>query len=68
MIIDLGIQNHILKPEKLALLLVTIDNQYGKNKGDERIKTMLRESLFISDYQSAAGTLYKKLDVTKNYC
>lgn len=68
MIIDLGIQNHILKPEKLALLLVTVDNQYGKNKGDERIKTMLRESLFISDYQSAAGTLYKKLDITKNYC
>ena len=68
MIIDLGIQNHVLKPEKLALLLVAIDNQYGKNKGDERIKTMLRESLFISDYQSAAGTFYEKLDITKNYC
>ena len=49
MIIDLGIQNHILKPEKLALLLVTVDNQYGKKKGDESIKTMLRELLFIID-------------------
>ena len=68
MIIDLGIQNHILKPEKLALLLVTVDNQYGKKKGDESIKTMLREPLFIIDYRSAAGTLYEKLNIIEKYC
>ena len=68
MIIDLGIQNHILKPEKLALLLVTVDNQYGKKKGDENIKTMLREPLFIIDYRSAAGTLYEKLNIIERYC
>jgi hypothetical protein len=68
MIIDLGIQNHILKPEKLALLLVTVDNQYGKKRGDESIKTVLRESLFIIDYRSAAGTLYKKLSIIEKYC
>jgi hypothetical protein len=68
MIIDLGIQNHILKPEKLALLLVTVDNQYGKKKGDESIKTMLREPLFIIDYRSAAGTLYEKLNIIGKYC
>ena len=68
MIIDLGIQNHILKPEKLALLLVTVDNQYGKKKGDENIKTMLREPLFIIDYRSAAGTLYEKLNIIERFC
>lgn len=68
MIIDLGIQNHILKPEKLALLLVTVDNQYGKKKGDESIKTMLRELLFIIDYRSAAGTFYEKLNIIERYC
>jgi len=68
MIIDLGIQNHILKPEKLALLLVTIDNQYSKKKGDESIKTMLREPLFIKDYRSAAGTFYEKLNIIERYC
>jgi len=68
MIIDLGIQNHILKPEKLALLLVTVDNQYGKKKGDENIKTTLREPLFIIDYRSAAGTLYEKLNIIERYC
>ena len=68
MIIDLGIQNHILKPEKLALLLVTIDNQYSKKKGDDSIKTMLREPLFIKDYRSAAGTFYEKLNIIERYC
>lgn len=68
MIIDLGIQNHILKPEKLALLLVTVDNQYGKKRGDAIIKTMLREPLFIIDYRSAAGTLYEKLNIIERYC
>jgi len=68
MIIDLGIQNHILKPEKLALLLVTVDNQYSKKKGDESIKTMLREPLFIKDYRSAAGTFYEKLNIIERYC
>jgi len=68
MIIDLGIQNHILKPEKLALLLVSVDNQYGKKRGNASIKTMLREPLFIIDYRSAAGTLYEKLNIIERYC
>jgi hypothetical protein len=68
MIIDLGIQNHILKTEKLALLLVAVDNQYDKKRGDGSIKTVLRESLFIIDYVSAAGTLYKKLSIIEKYC
>ena len=67
-IIDLGLQSFILKPEKLARLLVTVDNQYRKKEGAESLKTMLRESLFIIDYESASGAMYEKLDVIKRFC
>ena len=67
-VIDLGIQQFILKPEKLARLLVTIDSQYRKKEGAESIKTMLRESLFIIDYQSSSGTMYEKLNIIERFC
>lgn len=65
-IIDIGLHQNILKPEKLALLLVTLDNQRGK--GAESVKTALRESLFIIDYQSASGAQYKKLNIMERFC
>jgi len=34
-IIDIGLQKHILKPEKLATLLVTVNSQCGKKGGSE---------------------------------
>lgn len=67
-IIDLGIQKFILKPEKLARLLVTIDSQYREKEGAERIKTMLRESLFIINYQSSSGAMYEKLNIIERFC
>ncbi len=67
-IIDIGIQNHILKPEKLALLLVTLDNLYGKTKEAGSSNTIMRESLLITDYLSAAGTFCEKLDISKIFC
>ena len=67
-IIDLGIQKFILKPEKLARLLVSVDDRYRKKEDAESIKTMLRESLFIINYQSASGAMYEKLDIIKRFC
>jgi hypothetical protein len=67
-IIDIGLQKHILKPEKLATLLVTVNSQCGKKGGSESVKTLMRESLFIIDYQSASGALYKKLNIMEMFC
>lgn len=69
-IIDIGLQkNYILRPEQLANLMVTVESQSGKKiSGSNNSNTILREPLFIANYQGASGALYKKINIMERFC
>ncbi len=64
-IINLGFQkDYILSPEKLAHLMIAVENQCGKKMVSAiTSKSILREPLVIVNYQTASGVQYKSIDI-----
>jgi hypothetical protein len=69
-IIDIGCQkDYILSPEKLAHLMVAVENQCGKQRvSAHTVKSILREPLIILNYETASGVKYKSINIMEMFC
>ena len=69
-IIDAGLQkDSILNPEKLALLLITVESQCGKKPLiSSAIDSILRGAQTVLQYTTSSGMSYDKLNIIKMFC